>query len=333
MKIKKSLPINIGGLLESYSDDFSVHLISKSDSYYVTTIESDTLAGLNRFPIPSDISEDFKGCVDNDCIYLPTKLGQILAIDKFSGKLIHTLNTALPIMSDLKCDGDKVYCICGVPISRKWNLYIDNYCVVIFDSKSGTKVSQTSYFRGFPSHLIVSESSLYVAHGSTFISFSKNGEMKRSINMGVPIDFCPMVCPIEKICFTNKDGTVRFINEDLAFLSILKGDENKYGCLFMNHQLAWITESGIYHCEPEAKKSQRIEVNRKLQFPAFFTGSNVWASDFQGGVVRINVESKEIRSLKLGQDPILSLIKAEEHTFVATQHNLFLIEENELHIT
>lgn len=326
MRIKKTIPINIGNLIEYYPDDFTSHLISKSDTYYMNTFESDSLAGIHRFSIPTDISEHFKGCIDNDCIYLPTKLGQILAIDKFSGKLLTSLNTSLPIMSDLKCDERFIYCVCGVPISRKWNISVDNYCVLVFDKQTGTKLAQTSYFRGYPSFLNPIEGIFYLTYGSYLLSFFREGELIIKINIGASIDFCPILSE-NTILLANKDGSIRIISEeDFSFLSIIKGEPNEFGPLFSNKQLVWITDKGVYHSDPPNKKAQIIESNRKLQHPASFDAENVWSSDFQGGVVRINTETKEIRSLKLGLEPIKYLNQVENSIFVATQNNLFLIE-------
>jgi hypothetical protein len=325
MKVKNTVPIH-PQLIGCVPDTYSLVVIGSSQhGTDILTIDPDTMGVMSKFPVESEMSDQSRICLDDDCLYFPTKLGQILALDKFSGEILITINPAMPILSSLYHDEHNVYCICGVPLSRKWKLVLDNFCLCVFDKETGTKKVQTNYFSGAPCFLTVDDY-LWIAAGTYLFKYTKEGELESKAHLGVPMDYAPIVTN-EFVLLASADGIVRILNvSDLSFFTIMRSKPNLSGALITDNQLAWLSENGVCLINYQQQVSDEIKANNKMNSQTALIGHELFGCDTTGSLVVFDLETKEVQSIKLSNEPLRSPVKVEKYLFVASNTQLHQIE-------
>lgn len=120
--------------------------------------------------------------IDHSCIYLPTALGQILTIDKYSGTLLNTSDIGyMQIASDVVGDEEKFYAVCDIPLSSKLAT-ARKKCLCSFDKLTGKKITQSQSFDNQPVMLAITLSgNLLVVSDSNMISFTANLEINKEL--------------------------------------------------------------------------------------------------------------------------------------------------------
>ena len=246
MKVINTIPLPNPHLVNCITDDITVKLIGSGPHTDIVTLYPESLSFISRFSIETPVHDFYTSSIDNDCVYLPTKLGQILAIDKFSGEILTTINLGMPIMSNIIQDQQNIYCICGIPLSRKWEIVFINFCVCICDKETGIKKIQTSYFEGNPSALLKDKDFLWVVSGEYLIQYSCNGEYLRKSHLGPDFEYS-LITKDHIICVST-DGFVRvFDKEQLNLTSSIQAQPCISKPFVINEILVWVTPSGICH--------------------------------------------------------------------------------------
>ncbi|MHA2281515.1 MAG: hypothetical protein ACXAC5_11730 [Promethearchaeota archaeon] len=328
MKVKNTIPIHIPQLIGYTPDEYSIVLIGLSQhGIDILTIDPDTMGIMSRFPVESEIADQSWICFDTDCLYLPTKLGQILALDKFSGQILTTINPAMPIVSDLSHDDRNVYCVCGVPLSRKWKLVIDNFCLCVFNKETGKKKVQTNYFLGAPCFLTASKRHLWVVAGTYLLQYTKDGELQQKAHLGIPMSRAPIITD-DHILLVAADGTVRVLNiSDLSFFTIVRGKPNPSELFItQDNKLVWISENGVCLIDYQQQVSHEIKANKKMNSQAELIEHEVFGCDTTGSLVSFNLKSDSVSSIKLSNEPLQNPVKVESYLFVASTTQLHQIE-------
>lgn len=326
MKVNNTIPLpDDSYLVDSLADGVTIKLIGSRPQADIITLDPESLKLISRFPIDTAVHDFYSSCIDGDCIYLPTKLGQILALDKFSGDILATIDLGMPIMSDLVQDNQNIYCICGVPLSRKLEIMFNNFCVCICDKETGEKKVQTSYFEGDPFALVKDEDSIWIIGGENLIQYSCGGEYLKKTRLGPKFEYLPFITKNHVICVST-EGSVRALDKKTLTLDTLTRAQPCISEPFLiDETLVWITPSGICHVDFKEKGFRSIEANKKLLTDSIMSpdGSQLFAFDDAGSIVSFNLNNHAIQSIKLTKESTLRKpVISENHLLVASTTQL-----------
>jgi len=327
MKVKNTVPMPVPHMINYHADDFTIIMLGASKQHVdLMSIDPDTMGVISRYPVETDIIEQLDSHIDDSCVYLPTKLGQILALDKFSGEILTTVNAAMPIVSDLVGDDDSIYCVCGVPISRQWNLLVDNFSLCIFDKETGVKKVQSHYFTGTPCFLSVTNDYVWVVAGAYILKYAKDGELLKQAHLGVPMDYPPIITE-DHVILVAANGIVRILNvDDLSFFTIIRAALCPFQPALEENELIWFTENGVCRVEYLEQVYKENKLNRTMNSSVELVGKDVFGCDLSGSLVNFNLESSETSAVKLSSDPLRKPIRVENYLFVASSMQLHQIE-------
>lgn len=323
MKVINTIPLPNLHLVDSLTDDVTVKLIGSGSHLDMITLDPESLGLVSRFPVETDVHDFYTSCIDDDCVYIPTKLGQILALDKFSGEILTTINLGMPIMSNVIQDDQNVYCICGVPLGRKWEVVFTNFCVCICDKETGEKKIQTSYFQGDPFALLKDNDSLWVISGEYLIQYSCDGEYLRKAHLGPNFEY-PLIAEDHVVCVST-DGIVRALDKKKLELTALT---QAVPCIsqpfLIDEAIIWVTPSGMCHVDFKEKVFREIGANREMLSDSLLSPdkTQLFAFDKAGSIVSFNLDNHAIQSIKLTEDTLRMPIIAEGYLLVASATQL-----------
>lgn len=324
MKVNNTIPLpNDTHLIDCLTDDVTVKLIGSGKHVDLITLDPESLGIVSRSHIGTIAHNFYTSCIDDNCVYLPTKFGQILALDKFSGEILATINLGMPIMSDLSQDEENIYCICGVPLSRKWEFVFSKFCVCICDKETGKKKVQTNYFKGNPSALLKNGDFLWIVSGDHLLQYSSDGEYIKETLLGPDFDFPPIMTKKHIICVSSK-GLVLALDQESLNLDI---STQARPCIskpeLVDEKLIWVTPSGICHADFKERVFQEIGTNNEMLPDALLSPdkSQLFAFDRSGMILSFNIDTHAIQSIKLTKETLRKPVIAEDFLLVlsATQ--------------
>ncbi len=326
MKVRNTIPLQHFSLIDYLGDDDMLLRLITGPQLTLSMIDSDDLTVMGNFSIQTTPHEFYHSAADNSCVYIPTKEGQILAIDKFSGEILATANMAMPIMSDVEQDKQNIYCICGVPISTKWRLNVDNYCLCISDKETGQKKAQTNYFDS-PCSMTLSNDDIWVS-SSSLKRYLKTGEFVNEIKIP-KLAYKPIVTDNYVIsCF--HDGLVRVFNcNDLELYSIINAEPNISGPLITaTEEIVWITDSGICRVNFHEKVFLSIAANKNMA-PVLALSPDrtlLFGCSTDGCLVTFDLYANTSSFIKLSKEQLQKPEVVGNYVFVLNKENLIQIE-------
>lgn len=324
MKVLNAIPLSGSPLVDYLHDDLTLRLIHASPQLEIFTVDPETLSLVNRLAVQTEPHEFYSACIDDNCIYVPTKMGQVLAIDKFSSEILATINLGIPIMSNLLQDDKHIYMICGVPLSRQWSLIVDNYCVCICDKETGKKKVQTCYFEGNLA-LISKDDHLWVIGGKSLLKFSLDGELLHKTALGSYLDYAPVTDDEFVICFS-KNGMTRVLRKDDLSVYLIKQFP---ACLsspqIVDKTAIWLTPTGICHLNYREQVFQEFTLNNKILSEVVMSSdkSTLFGCDQLGCIVAVDLNSHLAQTKKLTKNQLRKPVIVEDF--------LFTVSDNELH--
>ncbi len=323
MKVKNTVPLPNPHLVDCLTDDVTIKLIGSGSNVDIITLDPESLGLVSRFAVETHVHDFYASCIDDDCVYLPTKLGQILALDKFSGEILTTINLGMPIMSNVVQDNQNIYCICGVPLSRKWEIVFINFCVCVCDKETGKKKIQTSYFEGNPSALLKSNDFLWVIGGEYLIQYSCNGEYLGKAHLGPGFEH--LLIAKDHIICVSTDGLVRTLDKKTLELTALT---HALPCIskpfLIDEVLVWVTPSGICHVNFQEEGFRGVGANRDMLSDSLLSpdATQLFAFDKNGSIVSFDLDNHAIQSIKLTKDTLRMPIMVEGNLLVASTTQL-----------
>lgn len=323
MKVNNTIPLLNPHLVDCLTDGVTIKLIGSGSPTDIVTLDPESLGLVSRLSVETDAHNFYISCIDDDCVYLPTKLGQILALDKFSGEILATINLGMPIMSNIIQDNQNVYCICGVPLSRKRELVFINFCVCICDKETGKKKIQTSYFEGDPSALIKDDDSLWVVGGEYLIQYSSNGEYLRKTHLGPNFEY-PLITKDLIICVSTA-GFVRSLDKKTLKLTNLIQAQSRISKPFLvNEVLVWVTPTGICHVNLKEGGFRNIETNKEMLSDSLLSSdeTQLFTFDKSGSIISFDLNTHAIQSIKLTNSTLRMPVIIEEHLLVTSATQL-----------
>jgi len=328
MKVKKIIKLFNPNLLDCITDDVTVKLIGSGSHLDIITLDPESLGLVSRFPIDTTAHDFYASCIDDDCIYIPTKLGQILALDKFSSEILATINLGMPIMSDLIQDDKNIYCICGVPLGKKREFVFDNFCVCICDKETGEKKVQTSYFEGIPVGLVKDEDYIWVIGGENLLQYSCDGKYLKKIHLESDFEYPPLLGK-EYIFCVSRDGLVKTINKNtLELITSQKAQPCISNPVLIDNDIAWVTPSGICHVILE--KDYQWMGNNVGMLPYLILSpdkTRLFTFDNTGHVISFDLNNKDAtESVRIAEGTLRNPIIVENNLLVASASQLHQLE-------
>lgn len=328
MRVLNSIPFDSQRIIHCYPDDYTFVIISiENNTTRVISLEAESLKLISGFSFDIDLNKHFDVCIDSSCIYVPTNLGQIVVIDKFSGQILNTINVALPIVSNLSQHGDAVCCVCGIPISRKQTLMTDKFSTCIFDKFSGKKVIQTSYFGGSKFWIQAIEDYVFVVTGTYILKYSKEG-LVGSASLAHAPDYIPIITA-EYIFLLSNNGILRVLDtKDLSLSHLYKIEPSISRLLFSDKQIFWLSKNGVCSVNHNKKehKFKNIGVNIASGSAISSNNETLYFGDDQGGLVQFDVYSEETSTIKLSDQVLDNFAYCDGYLMVTSQNQIHLIE-------
>lgn len=328
MKIKNTVPLQSLQLVDYIADETSLLLINANPRVDIITLDLDTMGAMNRYSVGIEPHLYSEAVVDDSCIYLPTKVGLILAIDKFSGQILNTINLgSMHIISDLKLQGDKIYCMTGVPINTGRNIQFDKYSLAICNVQTGEKEIQSQYLKGNPSFLSIDNEEVWIVGGTYLSKFSTRGELLEEIDLAITPAYPPLITSTHIIC-VSKEGEVKaHTRSDLSQYVSLKTKACLSSPLNLDKGLTWITEKGICIVDIHTKVFRTIETNRTMSgTSAALNSSTIIGGDTEGFLLTFDINANTVDVLKLSDNTLLKLVLIENFLFTASDSNLYQVE-------
>ncbi len=326
MKVKNTVPFDSKAIINFYSDDFSVIVLSApANSINIRSFDLENLNAMAQFPIESEPNEHFDACLDDDCIYISTKWGQILAIDKFSGHILATINTAMPAMSNLICDDSNIYCVCGIPLSRKWNLVTDRFSACVFDKNSGEKKVQTNYFTANNFEIAVTKDYIWIVAGTYLLRYSKDGALSGSAVIPGATNY-PPICTENHIMLASEIGSLHIFDQKTMLLdATINADPNVSGPILFQDKIIWHSNDGTCIVNYKERVFHSKKSNRTIK-ESVLGKNHLFGCDEKGYVVSFDLESEEFASIKLSEEALKNPIFSDNHLLVMSPNQLHLIE-------
>ncbi len=328
MKIKNTIPLGPLRLVDYITDEASLLLIAANPRVDIITLEPETMGVMNRYSVGTEPHLYSEATTDDSCIYLPTKVGHILAIDKFSGQILNTINLGpMHIISDLKQQGNKIFCITGIPISTGRNIKFDKYSLVICDVQTGKKEIQTRYFEGNPSFITLSNEEIWVVGGTHLLKFSLEGELSEEVDLEITPAHPPLITPTYIICVSKEGDLKAYVQSGLTEYASFKTRSCLSAPLDLDQGLTWMTEKGICIVDIHTKVFRTIETNRTMsETSALLNSSTIVGGDTGGFLLTFDINANTVDVLKLADSKLLKPVLVEDFLFIASDSNLHQIE-------
>lgn len=333
MRIKNTIPLGTLRLVDYIADDSSLQLINANPRVDIITLEPETMGIMNRYSVGIEPHLYSQAAIDDSCIYLPTKVGHILAIDKFSGQILNSINLgSMHIISDLKQKGDKIYTITGIPINTGHNIEFDKYSLSICDTQTGQKEIQSRYFEGNPSFINIDHEEIWIVGGTHLLKFSLEAELLEEINLGITPAYPPLITPTYVICVSREGEVKAYTRSSLTEYASFKTTSCWSAPLDLDQSsegkgLTWMTEKGICIANIHTKGFRAIGTNRTMSgMSAALNSSTIVGGDREGFLLTFDVNANAIDFLKLADSKLLKPVLVENFLFVVSDSDLHQIE-------
>lgn len=332
MKITNTRNLPLARLVDYTADNLLLHLISSSSLINILGVEPESLGVMSNYSVQADLHQFYQSCVDDTLLYLPTRTGQILALDKFSGDLVYTIDLGITaIMSNLEQDEDNLYFICGIPISTKTRLELTRFCLLTVCKKTGKKKVQTNYFKGDPIFLTLGEKFLWVTSGPILTQYSKEGEKKESeANLLVSPSYKPMIVGEFIVC-PYKSGLIKIIRQgDLSLYAEIEVRPNAANPMLFHDHVVWLTKNEISLIDIKNKKITKTietDLDTELDDPRVLVDSKIFMCSKNGHLSAFDLQQEETTSIKLTDKDLWKPVFMDGHIFVvSSDNNLYKIE-------
>jgi len=328
MRIKNTIPLGPLRLVDYVADDASLLLINANPRIDIITLEYENMGMVNRYNVGTEPHLYSDIALDNSCIYLPTKIGHILAVDKFSGQVLDAINLgSAHISSDLIQHNDSLYCIAGIPINTGHNILFDKYSLIICNINTGKKEIQSRYFEGNPSFISLGNEAIWVIGNTSLLKFSLLGEFLGEINTGITPSCSPLITQNHVVCIS-KDGHLKVYDcSSLIEYASFQAKPCLSSPLNLDCGLVWMNNNGICIVDIHTKVFRTIETNRTMSNSAVtIDSSTVVGCDSSGFLIVFDTEGNSIDVLKLADNELFKPVKVENFLFVSSGTSLHQIE-------
>lgn len=327
VKVKKTVPTNGINIIDYFADEASLRVITFHQNFSLSTIDPDSMDMISRFSIALDPNTNYHSAIDNNNIYIPTTVGQILVMDKFSGETQQHINLGnVHIMSDIEQDDSKIYCICGIPLSLNQTINFSRYCVIICDKETGTKEIQSGYFEGHSNFLCVKDK-IWVVNDKTLLQYSKKGILEKTLNLEYVVNYSPLIVDGYMACVSDS-GIVQIINiHDLSLNANMEIKPPVSPPVETNNTLSWMINNGVCFINLRDKTFKTFESDKNINpnTNMVLYDKNVYGCTSDGSIIRFN-GTTNTQSIKLTPHKLGNMVQLDNHIFVTSGDYFHQIE-------
>ncbi len=316
--------IKMPAIIQSANDSILLYVLSKADTIIgLSVIDSDSCKNIASFWLQLNPNTYSSPCVDNDCLYLPTDDGQIIAIDKFSGSKHVTIDFGpIIIMSDLLQDEENIYTLCGIPISSKTKTDTSRYSICVGNKETGKQVAQSELIKADNIFINV-DTDIFIIHDKQLSCYSKLGEHKYTIDLNFRPSYKPILTPQYVVCASSNGALEIFNKEDLSSYRLMAATTNFAPPVnIKDNILLWHADRFCHKIDVEKREaSMGAMVKNSVNSEPVCQGQYIYAAD------KCNIIRNEMSTLEE------SKLDIEEHIqrLAPTGKHLFAICDSVIH--
>ena len=291
------------------------------------SISTDSLEPLTNATLEFPVHLVSKPCIDDSYVYLPTKVGNILAVEKYSGDIAHSLDLgSMMIMSDLYCDEKNLYCMGGLPLSNGAAISSDNFCLNILDKHSGKKLAQGQCLPSTP-NLITVDDDIWCIAKREIHRYSKEAELKGVESTKYQSSYSPIITD-SYVVAASKTGVLEIFDKDtLARHNNITVGRNSSPPAIMNNSLYWFLQSGVVAVDLQTSKVSKLsDVPNNIVSSTCLNKGIFFGCNSAGEIISVDVESGDLNRLKLSKSPLWKPVATNDTLFVASREHLYQIE-------
>lgn len=257
LRSKTTFPI-----LNHLCDESVLYVLVENQGLHLLTFDLHSFEFVASYPVYVPINHDIRWCVDQDRIYLPTLEGQVLAIDKFSGDRLASMDMgSMIVVADLEHDDDHVYSLCGVPLSNGIKINLQTYALCQNYKNSGKKLRQSQCIEGKKCSFLL-DTYIWTVFGKNLLVF----DLEFNKQARYSLSFTPWqpLATDSFICLSSAFGSLEVFRKSNIQCIMRKIIAHQFPPINIGEDhLCCITKGGIYKFDLQKGKSDLIS-NRSI---------------------------------------------------------------------
>lgn len=208
--------LNIQSVFKIIPDYPLLYILDESNGYIGVGVYDADLKQIGYMHVGLKRHKQADPILDESCLYIPASGGQILALDKFSGLVLHIIDIgSMEIVAPLHQDRSALYCIAAIPIRHQNKLTLNNFSVIKIDKETFHKTYQSA-------SQTISYGACYqdgiIFHGKSLIRLGDSLD-----EVGVVAlqdrDYYPPLGNVSWICCPASTGIVEVFRPSLSFVN------------------------------------------------------------------------------------------------------------------
>jgi len=308
-------------------DDMIVYIVSSWKSgILLSALEPVAFKFPDRFSLNISYNPLLSPCVDDNCIYFPTREGEILGIDKFSGSKMMTSDLGMNIpVGNLEQNEQHVICLCGTPIVLPGKTDIETFCVCVINKETGQKIAQTQAMRSKFLPSMTYDHLIWAISDKTFFGYSSTGEClsQHSLNFSSPY---PPICTDNFVACVSDIGTAEiFRKENGSLFSKIIIEKNSSPPIAYQDNLIWFTENHVSIINVSNQRVQKHKNKYRIRYKPVRVNDCVYALDEIGNLIAHNIKDQNTVSIKM-PEKCNRIIPIDELLVVLSSQSIYTVE-------
>lgn len=326
MQILKTYDLNASILLDYYSDDLYIYVLTQSPKQHTQLVlfDAGTFDIIQAF-LPQEQIYIPKIFPYNEYIYLITDDG-IIGYDSLSGQPCSVISVGDLVPMELLFSNGSVFSVCGIPIINT-KLETDKICICRSNEESGKKEFQTQNMSSDFIPPIFLEN-LWITASNLLYLYDDQCKLKECVNLSRVPDYSPLILK-EYIVVSSSTGTMEiFSKEKLTLIAkMVIGKSSSSPIKINDFQIIWLTEKDIHLIDlSNFKVSVLHKLRNEIISDPLLKNKKIYASDEKGNLVSFDLENFTCDYFKILRDASLNNpIHAGENLFVSSSEKIYYI--------
>lgn len=297
------------------SSGSAIQLISFDAKTFNKIAEDSILARSNMF---SNL------VVDDNCLYFSSADGHIFVYDKYSIKLVKTIDTGMVVVSNLFVSDQHIAALFGLPLIFQYQTLTNKFVVAYFSKSNWQKEMQGSILDGTLRPIIILDKA-YVTNDAFLYVFNQ-AELIYKGNLSLNSDYAPIITENYVVC-TSKKGTMQLFNRNLAENSIrlFVQPNDSPPVKIDNDRIVWIAGSNVRKIDLRTKDITTITtIPDAVKHLSMTMNNAIYASNQNGDLLEIGL-SGDMSKLKVSNLPLNKPVAIQDNIFVASESEMYKI--------
>lgn len=235
--------IDVEGVLNIFSDRDYLYLIRQYRHHLQIEVLDSLLNEISSYNLQYYYNHHLQGYCDDTTLYLPTRDGLVLALDKFTGEKFYTIDMGYAVwITPPKSDDRRVYALGVIPLSTGNHIKTNTLVLLVYDKATGKKLYQSQEMSSMSPRFLIDEF-IHVAAGEKYYCYDKTMKLISTQQLSKLITYDPIVFE-SKVYLADDKGTLDiFENEMISKFYVAK---NHTSPIVAANNLVWFTEQGIF---------------------------------------------------------------------------------------